>query len=78
MEMREVITFGGFDAGSETEFTKNSLNSPKMGKLNIDTLIIPQGISIPEKYPDQKISCYCPFKGVYDSIHRGDRDIFEL
>ena len=53
METREVITFRGFDAGSITEFTNNSLSSPKMGKLNIDTLIIPQGLSIPEKNPDQ-------------------------
>ena len=46
---RQVITFRGFDAGSKTEFTNNSLNSPKIGKLNIDTLIIPQGLSIHEK-----------------------------
>ena len=62
IETREVITFCSFDAGSKTEFTNNSLNSPKIGKLNIDTLIIPQGLSIHEKNPDQKISCYCPFK----------------
>ena len=46
------------------EFTNNSLNSPKVEKLNIDTLIIPQGLSIHEKNHDQKISCYCPFKGL--------------
>jgi len=62
MEKREVITFCGFEAGSKTEFTNNSLNSPKTGKLNIDTLIIPQGLSIHEKNPDQIISYYCPFK----------------
>ena len=64
METQEVITFRGFDVGSKTEFTNNSLNSPKIGKLNIDTLIIPQGLSIHEKKPDQKISCYCPFKEI--------------
>jgi len=63
METREVITFCGFDAGSKMEFTNNSLNSQKIGKLNIDTSIIPQGLSIHEKYPDQKILCYCTFKG---------------
>ena len=60
--MRELITFHVFDAGSKTEFTNNSLNSPKIGKLNIDTKIIPKGLLIHEKNPDQKISCYCPFK----------------
>ena len=49
--MQEVI---GFDAGSKTEFTNNSLNSPKIGKLNIDTLIIPQGLSIHEKTQTKK------------------------
>ena len=47
---------------SKTEFANNSLKSPKNEKLNIDTLIIPQGLLISEKKPDQKISCYCPFK----------------
>jgi len=36
-------------AASKTEFTNNSLKSPKIVKLNIDTLIIPQGLSIHEK-----------------------------
>ena len=63
METREVITFRGFDAGSKTEFTNNSLNSPKIGKLNIDTLIIPQGLLIHEKNQTKKIAYYCPFKG---------------
>jgi len=63
METWKLITSRGFDAGSKTEFTNNSLNSPKIRKLNIDTLIIPQSQSINEKNPDQKISCYCPFKG---------------
>jgi len=31
-------------AASRMEFANNSLKSPKMGKLNIDTLIIPQGL----------------------------------
>ena len=47
---------------SKTEFAYNSLKSQKIGKLNIDTLIIPQDLLIHEKNPDQKISCYCPFK----------------
>ena len=62
IETRKVITFRIFDAGSKTEFTNNSLKTPKIGKLNIDTLITPQGLMIHEKNPDQKISCYCPFK----------------
>ena len=49
-----------WNAESKTEFN-NSLNSPKIVKLNIDTLIIPQGLSIHEKNPSSKISCYCPF-----------------
>ena len=53
---------------SKTEFTNNSLNSPKIEKMNIDTLIIPQGLSIHEKNPDQKISCYCPFKAMVGII----------
>ena len=62
IEMRKVITFCIFDAGSKTEFTNDSLKTPKIGKLNIDTLITPQGLLIHEKNPDQNISCYCPFK----------------
>jgi len=38
------------------------MKSPKIGKVNIDTLIIPQGLLIHEKI-DQKISLYCPFEG---------------
>ena len=49
-------------AASKMEFANNSLKSPKIGKLNFDTLIIPQGLFIHEKNPDKKISCYCPFK----------------
>ena len=66
IKTRKVITFRIFDAdaGSKTEFTNNSLKTLKIGKLNIDTLITPQGLIIHEKYPDQKISCYCPFKGL--------------
>ena len=33
-------------SASKTEFTNNSLKSPKIEKLIIDTLIIPQGLSI--------------------------------
>ena len=62
IETRKVITFHIFDAGSKTEFPNSSLKTPKIGKLNIDTLITPQGLLIHEKKPDQKISCYCPFK----------------
>ena len=47
-------------AASKTEFTNNSLKLPKIVKLNIDTLIIAQGLSIYEK---NQSSCYCPFKG---------------
>ena len=54
METREVISFRGFDEGSKTEFTNNSLNSQKIGKLNIDTLIIPQGLCILEKTQTKK------------------------
>ena len=43
------------------EFANNSLNSPKIRKLNIDTLIIPQGLLIHEKNQSSKISCNCPF-----------------
>ena len=60
IETQEVITFLGFDAGSKREFTNNSLNSSKIGKLNIDTLIIPQGLSIHEKNPDQKSHATVP------------------
>ena len=48
--------------GSKREFGNNSLKSPKIGKLNINTLIIPQGLWIHEKNQSSKISCYCPFK----------------
>ena len=68
IETRKVITFRIFDAGSKMEFPNNSLKTPKIGKLNIDTYIIPQGLMIHEKNPDKKISCYCPFKG-------GGRDV---
>ena len=35
-------------SASKMKFANNSLKSPKLGKLNIDTLIIPQGLSINE------------------------------
>ena len=60
IERREVITFPGFDAGSKTEFTNNSLNSQKIGKLNIDTLIIPQGLSIHKKTQTKKSHATVP------------------
>ena len=53
-----------WNAESKTEFTNDSLNSPKIEKLNIDTLIIPQGLSIHEKNQSSKISCYCPFNSL--------------
>ena len=43
-----------------TEFSNNSLNSPKIEKLNIDTLIIPQGLSIHEKNRVQKSHATVP------------------
>ena len=49
-------------AGSNAELANNSLKSQKIGKLNIDTLLIPQGLLINEKKQSSKISCYCPFK----------------
>jgi len=61
-ETQEVITFRVFDTGSKTEFTNNSLNSPNIGKLNIDTLIIPQGLSIHEKNSDQKSHATVPLR----------------
>ena len=51
-----------WNAESKTEFTNNSLNLPKIEKLNIDNLFIPQGLSNHEKNQSSKISCYCPFK----------------
>ena len=42
------------NAGSKMEFANNSLKSPKIGKLNIATLIIPQGLLIHEKTRVQK------------------------
>jgi len=64
IETWELITFRVFDGRSKTEFTNNSLKLPKIGILNIDTLIIPQGLLIHEKNPDQKISCNCPVKPI--------------
>jgi len=49
-------------AASKTEFTNNSLKSPKNEKLNIDTLIIPQGQSIHEKTRVQKSHANVPLK----------------
>jgi len=58
IETWKVITFRTFDVGSKTQilcwaqFTNNSLKTPKIWKLNIDTLITPQGLMIHEKNPD--------------------------
>jgi len=49
IETWKVITFRTFDAGSKTEFSNNSLKTQKIGKLNIDNLITPQGLLIHEK-----------------------------
>ena len=48
------------NAGSKTEFTNDSLNSPKIRKLNIDTLIISQGLLIHEKTRVQKFHATVP------------------
>ena len=37
------------------KIANNPLKSPKIGKPNVYTLIIPQGLLIHEKKPDQKI-----------------------
>ena len=58
--MWKVITFRIFDVGSKTEFTNNSLNSQKIGKLNIETLIIPQVLSIHEKTQTKKSHATVP------------------
>jgi len=64
------------NAGSKTEFTNDSLNSPKIRKLNIDTLIISQGLLIhEEKNKSSKKSCYCPLNASLVSVRR-DLDRF--
>ena len=65
IETREEITFRVFKAGSKTEFTNNSLNSPKIGKLNIDTKIIPQGLLIHEKTQTKKSHATVPLNWCY-------------
>ena len=60
IETPEVITFRVFDAGNKMEFTNNSLNSQKIGKLNIDTKIIPQGLLIHEKTQTKKSHATVP------------------
>jgi len=65
IETRELITFRIFDVGSKTKFTNNSLKSPKIVKLNIDTLIIPQGLLIREKTHNKKSHATVPLKGQY-------------
>ena len=66
--MREYITFHVFDVGSKTEFTNNSLKSPKIGKLNIDTLIITQGLLIHEKTQTKKSHATVPLKGLSHQV----------
>ena len=65
IETRKVITFRIFEAGSKTEFTNNSLKTPKIGKLNIDTLITPQGLMIHEKNQTKKSHATVPFRIKY-------------
>ena len=60
IETQKVITFRIFDAGSKTEFTNNSLKTPKIGKLNIDTSITPQGLMIHEKNQTKKSHATVP------------------
>ena len=60
LKMQKVITFRIFDAGSKTEFTNNSLKTPKIGKLNIDTLVTPQGLMIHEKTQTKKSHATVP------------------
>ena len=60
------------NVGSKTEFANNSLHSSKIGELNIDTSIIPQGLLTPEKKQSSKISLYCPFKVEAVGICAGD------
>jgi len=50
------------EAGSKTEFTNNSLKAPKIGKLNIDTLITPQGLLIHEKTQTKKSHATVPLR----------------
>jgi len=45
----EKFTSCFYNVGSKTEFANNSLKLPKIGKLNIDTLIIRQGLFIHKK-----------------------------
>ena len=61
----KVITFRIFDAGSKTEFTNNSLKTPKIGKLNNDTLITPQGLMIHEKTQTKKSHATVPLRLLY-------------
>ena len=57
-------------AASKTEFANNSLKSPKIGKLNIDTLIIPQGLLIHEKTQTIKGHATVPLMIKGDSVAR--------
>ena len=69
IEPQKVITFRIFDVGSKTGFTNNSLKTPKIGKLNIDTLITPQGLLIhEEKNQTKKSHATVPLKGQFNRI----------
>jgi len=58
------FTFRVKNAESKTEFANNPLNLPKIGKLNIETLIIPQGLSLNEKKTRvQKSHATVPLRG---------------
>ena len=56
------------------EFTNNSLKTPKIGKLNIDTLITPQGLLIHEKNPDQKSLATVPLRMYW----RDSKNFFDI
>ena len=48
-----IFTFHVKNAESQMEFANNSFNSTHIVKLNIDALIIPQGLSINEEKKPQ-------------------------
>ena len=62
-------------AASKTEFANNSSKSPKIGKLNIDTLIIPQGLLIHATTQTKKSHATAPLSrathyiGMYKSTY---------
>jgi len=55
------VSIFSFQYLSKTEFANHFLlKSPKIGKLNIDTLIIPQGLLIHEKTQTKKSHASVP------------------